>query len=88
MPGSVVMPLVGNTWYPSIVADFEQTFRAQKALSPDIWVAAHGGHYGLEAKYKAGSFIDPAGYKAAVDRHEKMFRDRLAKERASQSSRR
>jgi hypothetical protein len=30
---------------------------------------------------KAGSFVDPEGYKAAVERYEKSFRDQLAKAR-------
>jgi len=78
--GTVVMPLVGNTKYPQITGDFARSFQAQKKLSPDIWVAAHAAQYGMQEKFKAGSFVDPEGYKQAVDRYEKMFRERLAKE--------
>jgi metallo-beta-lactamase class B len=77
---SVVMPLVGNSKYPQIVEDFERSFKAQKALSPDIWVAAHASHYDMDKKYKAGSFVDPEGYRAAVEEFEKRFRTQLAGE--------
>jgi metallo-beta-lactamase class B len=84
---SVVMPLVRNTWYPQIAEDFRRSFRAQKALSPDIWVAAHAAQYGMESKYKAGSFVDPEGYKRAVEQYEKVFEDRLAREQVGHSGR-
>jgi metallo-beta-lactamase class B len=79
--GSVVLPLVNNAHYPNIVEDFEHTFRVQKALRPDIWLATHGSQYGLDAKYKAGSFVDPEGYRKAVEHYEQLFRKQLGKER-------
>lgn len=79
--GTVVMPLVGNSAYPRIAEDFARAFRVQKALSADIWVAAHASHYGMQEKYKAGSFVDPEGYRRAVERFEKLYLQRLAQER-------
>ncbi|MBL8229486.1 MAG: subclass B3 metallo-beta-lactamase [Bryobacterales bacterium] len=79
--GSVVMPLIGNPKYPNIADDFARTFAAQKKLSPDIWVAAHASQYGMQEKLKKGTFVDPAGYKAAVERHERSFLEQLAKAR-------
>lgn len=76
---TVVMPLAGNPKYPAIAADFERTFRVQKALSADIWVAAHASQYGMQEKLKAGSFVDPAGYRRAVEHHEARFREELAR---------
>jgi metallo-beta-lactamase class B len=78
---TVVMPLVNNAWYPNIVADYEKAFRVQKALAADIWVAAHASQYAMQEKLKAGSFVDPEGYRRAVDRYEQEFRQQLAKER-------
>jgi metallo-beta-lactamase class B len=78
---SVVMPLVGNPKYPGIAGDYERAFKVQKALTPDSWVAAHASHYGMAAKYKAGSFIDPDGYRNAVERYERLYREQLARER-------
>jgi metallo-beta-lactamase class B len=79
--GSVVMPLVGNAKYPEIVTDLAASFRKQKAMKPDIWAAAHASHYGMQAKLKAGSFVDPKGYQKAIDHYEKLYLERLAKER-------
>jgi metallo-beta-lactamase class B len=80
--GTVVMPLTGNVKYPNIVADFEKTFAVQKKLAPDIWLAAHASQYGMQEKLKSGSFVDSEGYKAAVAKHEKGFREQLAQARA------
>lgn len=79
--GSVIMPLVGNAKYPKIVQDFEQTFAKQQRLSPEIWVAGHASQYDMQAKHKAGTFVDPAGYKQAVAGYEAKFREQLARER-------
>lgn len=80
--GTVVMPLTGNPKYPNIAEDFARSFEKQKRLSPDIWVAGHASQYGMQEKYKAGSFVDPQGYKEAIERYEKSFREQLAKARA------
>ncbi len=79
--GTAVMPLVGNTKYPNIASDFEQCFAKQAKLTPDIWVAAHASQYGMARKLKAGSFIDPEGYKQAVQRFEQSFRKELERQR-------
>ena len=79
--------LVVNPTYPGVAEDFAETFRKQKALPVDVWVAAHGSQYGLHGKYKARqaydpkTFVDPKGYQAAVERHEKLYREQLAAER-------
>jgi metallo-beta-lactamase class B len=78
--GSVVMPLV-NPKYPEIVEDYKRTFTLQKKFRPDIWVAGHGSHYDMAAKHARGSFVDPEGYSAAVEKFEKLFLERLAKEK-------
>jgi metallo-beta-lactamase class B len=79
---TVVTPLVGNKSYPNIVQDFESTFQKLRQLKPDIWVAAHASQYGMAGKAKAGSFVDPTGYAAAIAGAETAFRERLAKERS------
>ncbi len=79
---TVVMPLVGNAKYPRIAEDFTRSFEKQRQLSPDIWVAAHASQYDMARKLKAGSFIDPEGYKKAIERHERMFYETLEKERS------
>lgn len=79
---TVVMPLTGNPKYSSIAEDFERSFAKQKKLSPEIWVAAHASQYKMGEKLKAGSFVDPTGYREAVDRHERDFREQLMKAKA------
>ena len=74
------MPLVHNAKYPQIAKDFEESFAKQKRLTPDIWVAAHASQYRMQEKYKSGSFVDPEGYKRAIDLYERSFREQLAKE--------
>ena len=79
--------LVVDPTYPGVADDFAETFRKQKALEVDVWVAAHGGQYGLHDKYEAGqsyspeTFVDPEGFLAAVERLEKAYVDQLAAER-------
>ncbi len=79
--------LVVNPTYAGVADDFAETFRKQKALPVDVWVAAHGGQYGLHEKYKPGqtydpeAFVDPQGFRAAVERYEKLYLEQLAAER-------
>jgi metallo-beta-lactamase class B len=75
---TVVMPLVGNPAYPNIATDFEKSFARQKKLTPEIWVAAHASQYNMKEKHKAGSFVDPQGYRTAVTKAEENFRKELA----------
>ena len=79
--------LVVDPTYPGVAEDFAATFRRQKALPVDVWVAAHGSQYGLHDKYKPGqaynpeTFVDPEGYRAAVEQHEKLYLEQVAAER-------
>lgn len=79
--------LVVDPTYPGVADDFAETFRKQKALKIDVWVAAHGGQYGLHDKYEAGqdydseTFVDPEGFLAAVERLEKRYLEQLKEER-------
>ena len=80
--------LVGNSTYPAIADDFAASFRALKALPCDVFLAPHGAMFGLEEKarrLKGGErpnpFIDPGGYRAFVERSERIFLDRWRRER-------
>jgi metallo-beta-lactamase class B len=77
---TVVMPLVGNRKYPQIAEDYERAYATQRQLSPDIWVAAHASQYNMAEKAKAGSFVDPQGYKQAIEHYYALFRETLEKE--------
>ena len=48
------------------------TFRTLKSLPCDVFLGAHGGYFGMEAKFArmkpggANPFVDPEGYKSYV----------------------
>ena len=90
--GTTINPgveFVRHPTYPGIADDYAHTFRTLRALPCDIFLGAHGGYYGMQAKYekmKAGAgvaaFVDPQGYRAFVDQAEKTFQEQLAREKA------
>jgi len=71
--------LVGNPTYPQIADDYRHGFQVLKSLPCDIFLGAHGGYFGMKAKYerwKAGdhdAFIDPKGYKEYIADREQAF---------------
>ncbi len=79
--------LVVDPTYPGVADDFAKTYSRQKAMDVDVWVAAHGGQYGLHDKYKPGqayspdTFVDPDGFLAAVERLERIYLQQLVEER-------
>lgn len=79
----------GMPQYPTIGDDYARTFAAQKALPVDVFLASHASQFRLHEKYSPGDdydpdrFVDPAGYRAVVERLESVFRDQLARERAA-----
>jgi metallo-beta-lactamase class B len=81
--------LVNNAVYPAIASDYERGFQVLKSLYCDVFLGAHGGYYGMEAKYArikdsgANPFIDPDGYKNYVNEREAAFRAELTKQRAA-----
>jgi metallo-beta-lactamase class B len=83
--------LVDNAKYPTIAADYERMFRVLKSLRCDIFLGAHGGYFGLDAKYarmKAGAadaFVDPRGCATFIAQKEEEFRAELAKQTAARS---
>jgi metallo-beta-lactamase class B len=81
--------LIGNRTYPQIADDFRRQFALLKALPCDVFLGAHGGYFGLEAKYerfKGGAhsaFVDPSGYQSYVDERERAFESALKRQQAS-----
>jgi metallo-beta-lactamase class B len=78
----------GMPKYPGIAGDYARTFKAQKDMAIDVWLASHASQFKMHEKYKPGDafnpdrFVDPRGFKAAVEQLEKTYRDQLARERA------
>ena len=85
-PGTI---LIGNKKYPQISDDYARTFREQKKLECDIFLASHASQYRLHDKWKPGqaynpaTFVDPDGYKEAVRRAEAAYQEWLTKEKES-----
>ncbi len=80
--------VTGMPGFPDIEAAYRKTFRDQKALDIDVWLASHAAQFNLHRKYQPGNsydperFVDSAGYRAAVARMEASFLAALEKERA------
>jgi metallo-beta-lactamase class B len=78
----------GMATYPGIADDYARTFKAQKDMAIDVFLASHASQFNLHQKYKPGDafnpdrFVDPQGFKTAVEELEKTYRDQLARERA------
>jgi metallo-beta-lactamase class B len=79
----------GMPAYPGIGEDYARTFKAQKDMQIDVWLASHASQFKLHEKYHPGDpfqadrFVDPVGFKAAVEQLEKTYLDQLARERAA-----
>jgi metallo-beta-lactamase class B len=84
--------LVGNKNYPQIAEDYVKTFTVLKSLPVDLFLGAHGGYFGLKAKYEkmksggANPFIDPAGYHAYVAEREATFRKEWERQKQNPAS--
>lgn len=70
--------------YPTIAADYANTFRALKALKFDLWLSSHASQFNLHQLRKDGDpyrpeiFGDHALYNATVDKLEKVYLEKLA----------
>ncbi|MCZ6710600.1 MAG: subclass B3 metallo-beta-lactamase [Gammaproteobacteria bacterium] len=81
--------LVENPTYPGVADDFAETFRKQKAMEVDVWVAAHAGHFRRQEKHTPGqtyspdTFFDPKGFLAMVEYYESKYLAQVAEEESS-----
>jgi metallo-beta-lactamase class B len=85
--------LLKSPGYPKIVEEYAQTFAKQKQISLDVFLSSHAGQFRLHEKYKPGDrydparFVDPFGYRTAVERAERSYLEQLQKERQAPASR-
>ena len=75
--------------YPGIASDFAHTFATLHSLHCDIFLGAHGGYFDMLAKLdraKAGAgesvWIDPDGYRKALDDRQQAFETELKKQQS------
>lgn len=74
--------------YPAIAEDYARTFRAQKAMAPDIWVSSHAGHFDLHQNLSPGDAYDPdrfadrSAYLRKIETFEQRYLEQLEDERA------
>lgn len=78
--------IAGNPQYPNAVDDYRKQFAILRSLKCDVFLASHGNFYDLAGKMKRrgekpNPFIDPAAYRAFVERTEKAM-ERLAAEQS------
>ena len=81
--------LVGNPRYPAIAEDYARTFRILEGLRGEVFLGAHASLYdasGKAQRLRAGErpnpFVDPAGYRRAVEEARGRFEEQLAREKA------
>ena len=74
-----------NPTYPGIARDFERSFATLRGIEADVFLASHAEFFDMAAKRArlekgegANPFIDPAGYRAYVERAERRYTERLA----------
>jgi metallo-beta-lactamase class B len=80
--------LTKNAAYPQIADDFARTFRTLKSLPCDVFLGNHGSFFDMTDKAarlargeRPNPFIDPAGYRAYIERMEKAYLERLEGEK-------
>ncbi|MDD9957583.1 MAG: subclass B3 metallo-beta-lactamase [Gammaproteobacteria bacterium] len=75
--------------YPGVAEDFLNTYRRQKAMDVDVWVAAHNSQYNMHEKYRPGqaydadTFVDPAGFIRAIEALEQSYEEYVSVEQSS-----
>jgi metallo-beta-lactamase class B len=84
-PGVV---LVANPKFPEIADEYARSFRVLRSLPVDVYLAPHVQQFWGDKKSRRlgespNPFVDPDGYKRALDSWEAAYREQLARERAA-----
>lgn len=73
--------------YPGIAQDYEYAFKVLKALPCDVFLGAHGEYFDMLGKLRRLTpqtpttvWIDPQGYRRAVQERESAFKAELARQ--------
>jgi metallo-beta-lactamase class B len=91
--GSTTVPgykLVNNRQYPTIVTDYERSFRVLRSLPCDVFLASHASFYSMREKLNLmlqvtsrNPFVDAQEYREFVANSEQAFRDELRRQQKS-----
>lgn len=80
-------PVLGHPNYPNMAQDFASTFEKLQKMPVDIFLGGHGYWYDLGDKIKRmkhgegyKAFIDPEGYRKAIDGWQQQFVDQVVTE--------
>ncbi len=80
--------MTGMPGFPDIAQAYANTFRAQKDMQIDVWLASHASQFHMHEKYTPGSpydprrFVDPDGFRKSVQELEKTYLEQVAREKA------
>jgi len=94
VPSPELYRLADNPAYPEIADDYRRSFATLEALPVDLFLAAHGAFFDLEAKRARlaadpdgpNPFVDPEGYRRYVERSKRRFEELLAEAEAKRPS--
>jgi len=79
--------MTGMPGFPDISQAYANTFRAQKDMQIDVWLASHASQFRLHEKYAPGNaydpqrFVDPDGFRKAVESLEKTYLEQVTAEK-------
>ena len=82
--------MTGMPGFPNIADAYANTFRAQKDMQIDVWLASHASQFNLHGKYAPGDaydperFVDPKGFLKAVQDLERTYREQLSRDKAKE----
>jgi len=79
--------MTGMPGFPDIADAYAATFRAQKDMQIDVWLASHASQFKLHDKYKPGDpydpnrFVDPSGFRKSVLELEKTYQEHVKRDK-------
>ncbi len=82
-------PLLNNRLYPTIVSDYQHSFRVLRSLPCDVFLTNHTGFFHMDEKLAArkpgapNPFVRPGELAAYVDQSRRDFEQELAKQTAA-----
>jgi metallo-beta-lactamase class B len=79
--------MTGMPGFLNIAEAYANTFRAQKDMQIDVWLASHASQFNVHEKYAPGAaydperFVDPKGFLKAVQDLERTYLEQLSRDK-------